>query len=52
MLYEGTSEIHELLQAGYALGTRHDTPLRRELPGFPFEGGREPGAAHRGDGRR
>jgi len=52
MLYEGTSEIHELLQAGYALGTRHDTPLRRELPGFPFESGREPGAAHRGDGRR
>ncbi len=37
MLYEGTSEIHELLQAGYALGTRHDTPLRRELPAFPHD---------------
>ncbi len=51
MLYEGTSEIHELLQAGYALGTRHDMPLRRELPAFPSERGREAGDPHFGNGR-
>lgn len=34
MLYEGTSEIHELIQAGYALGLRQDAALRRELPGY------------------
>jgi alkylation response protein AidB-like acyl-CoA dehydrogenase len=51
MLYEGTSEIHELLQAGYALGTRHDTPLRRELPPFPSERGGEAGDRHVGNGR-
>ena len=34
MLYEGTSEIHELMQAGYALGLRRDASLRRELPAF------------------
>jgi alkylation response protein AidB-like acyl-CoA dehydrogenase len=34
MIYEGTSEIHTLMQAGYALGLRHDTPLRCELPAF------------------
>jgi hypothetical protein len=37
MLYEGTSEIHELIQAGYALGTLRDTPLRLELPSYPFD---------------
>ncbi len=31
-IYEGTSEIHTLLQAGYALGYRSDRPLRCELP--------------------
>jgi alkylation response protein AidB-like acyl-CoA dehydrogenase len=34
ILYEGTSEIHQLMQAGYALGYRQDTPLRCELPRF------------------
>ena len=34
IIYEGTSEIHELLQAGYALGYRQDTPLRCELPAY------------------
>jgi alkylation response protein AidB-like acyl-CoA dehydrogenase len=34
MIYEGTSEIHALLQAGYALGYRQDAPLRCELPAF------------------
>jgi glutaryl-CoA dehydrogenase (non-decarboxylating) len=34
MIYEGSSEIQTLIQAGYALGTRKDKPLRRELPAF------------------
>ena len=35
IIYEGTSEIHQLMQAGYALGYRKDKPLRCELP--PYE---------------
>ena len=34
VIYEGTSEIHQLMQAGYALGYRVDTPLRCELPAY------------------
>jgi len=34
VIYEGTSEIHQLIQAGYALGLRKDTPLRKELPPY------------------
>lgn len=34
MIYEGTSEIHQLMQAGYALGTRKDASLRAELPAY------------------
>ena len=34
MIYEGTNEIHSLIQAGYALGTRKDRPLRKEMPEF------------------
>ncbi|HEX7619870.1 MAG TPA: acyl-CoA dehydrogenase family protein [Anaerolineales bacterium] len=34
VIYEGTSEIHQLLQAGYALGYRADTKLRCELPAY------------------
>lgn len=34
IIYEGTSEIHQLMQAGYALGYRKDAPLRCELPRF------------------
>jgi alkylation response protein AidB-like acyl-CoA dehydrogenase len=34
MIYEGTSEIHQLMQAGYALGTRKDAELRCELPAY------------------
>ena len=37
IIYEGTSEIHQLMQAGYALGYRKDAPLRCELPGFDPE---------------
>jgi alkylation response protein AidB-like acyl-CoA dehydrogenase len=34
IIYEGTSEIHQLMQAGYAFGTRQDKPLRCELPAY------------------
>jgi alkylation response protein AidB-like acyl-CoA dehydrogenase len=34
VVYEGTSEIHQLIQAGYALGYRQDAPLRCELPAY------------------
>lgn len=34
IIYEGTSEIHQLMQAGYALGMRRDKPLRCELPAY------------------
>lgn len=34
MIYEGSSEIQTLIQAGYALGTRKDKPLRCELPAY------------------
>ncbi len=37
MIYEGTREIMEVLQAQYALGYRKDKPLRRELPAWPFQ---------------
>jgi len=34
MIYEGSSEIQTLIQAGYALGERTDRPLRCELPAY------------------
>ncbi len=34
IIYEGTSEIHQLMQAGYALGYRKDGALRCELPAY------------------
>jgi glutaryl-CoA dehydrogenase (non-decarboxylating) len=33
-IYEGSSEIQVLIQAGYALGERVDKPLRCELPAY------------------
>ncbi len=36
MIYEGTKEIHTLLQAEYALGYREDRPLKKSLPKWPF----------------
>jgi glutaryl-CoA dehydrogenase (non-decarboxylating) len=36
VIYEGTSQIQELIQGEYALGLRQDRPLRRELPAWPF----------------
>jgi alkylation response protein AidB-like acyl-CoA dehydrogenase len=34
VIYEGSSEIHTLMQADYALGYRKDRPLRCELPAY------------------
>jgi alkylation response protein AidB-like acyl-CoA dehydrogenase len=34
IIYEGTSEIHQLMQGGYALEYRDDPSLRCELPAF------------------
>jgi alkylation response protein AidB-like acyl-CoA dehydrogenase len=34
IIYEGTSEIHQLMQAAYAIGERKDKPLRCELPAY------------------
>ena len=37
MIYEGTSEIHQLMQADYELEMRVDRPLRCELPAYDAE---------------
>lgn len=37
VIYEGTSEIHQLMQAGYALDYRVDRPIRCELPAYDPE---------------
>ena len=34
VIYEGTSQIHILMQAGYTLGVRRDKPIRCELPAY------------------
>jgi glutaryl-CoA dehydrogenase (non-decarboxylating) len=34
VIYEGTREIHKLMQADYALGFRQDKPRRVELPAY------------------
>jgi glutaryl-CoA dehydrogenase (non-decarboxylating) len=34
VIYEGTSQIHTLMQAEYALGNRNDKPMRCELPAY------------------
>ena len=41
VIYEGTREIHKLMQADYLLGYRADRPTRCELP--PTEGARDAG---------
>lgn len=41
MIYEGTNEIHSLIQAGYALGTRVDRALRKEMPAYEAEAWQE-----------
>jgi alkylation response protein AidB-like acyl-CoA dehydrogenase len=42
IIYEGTSEIHQLMQAGYALGYRDDPPLRKELPAYDADAWQNP----------
>lgn len=37
VIYEGTREIHTLMQADYVLGNRVDKELNRMLPAWPFE---------------
>jgi glutaryl-CoA dehydrogenase (non-decarboxylating) len=37
VIYEGTKEIQQIIQAEYALGYRHDGALRCELPGYTAE---------------
>ncbi|BCJ86848.1 butyryl-CoA dehydrogenase [Effusibacillus dendaii] len=37
VIYEGTREIHTIMQAEYALGYRKDKPLNKMLPKWPFE---------------
>jgi len=37
VIYEGTREIHTLMQADYVLGFRQDKPTRCELPPFGVE---------------
>jgi glutaryl-CoA dehydrogenase (non-decarboxylating) len=34
VIYEGTREIHKIMQADYVLGYRTDKPTRCELPPF------------------
>lgn len=36
VIYEGTREIHQLMQAEYELGYRADRPVRCPLPSWPF----------------
>ncbi len=37
VIYEGTREIHTLMQADYALGFREDRPARVRLPAWPVD---------------
>ncbi|MEH7348194.1 acyl-CoA dehydrogenase family protein [Gottfriedia acidiceleris] len=37
VIYEGTREIHTIMQAEYDLGYREDKVLRKMLPSWPFE---------------
>ncbi len=37
VIYEGTREIHTIMQAEYVLGYRQDKPLNNLLPSWPFD---------------
>ncbi|MEH7300149.1 acyl-CoA dehydrogenase family protein [Neobacillus drentensis] len=37
VIYEGTREIHTVMQAEYVLGYREDKPLSKSLPAWPFQ---------------
>jgi glutaryl-CoA dehydrogenase (non-decarboxylating) len=41
VIYEGTREIHTIMQAEYVLGYREDKPLNNMLPAWPYENERE-----------
>ncbi len=41
MIYEGTHEIHTIMQGEYALGYRSDKPLPVMLPSWPFSDAEE-----------
>ncbi len=41
VIYEGTREIHTIMQAEYMLGYRSDKPLSNNLPVWPFEQSKE-----------
>ncbi|XJZ28916.1 acyl-CoA dehydrogenase family protein [Bacillota bacterium Lsc_1132] len=41
VIYEGTREIHTIMQAEYVLGYREDKPLNQTLPAWPFESKKE-----------
>ena len=41
VIYEGTREIHKVMQADYLLGYRTDRPTRCELPAYAVEGHEE-----------
>ena len=40
VIYEGTREIHKVMQADYVLGYRTDRPTRCDLPPMPADGRR------------
>ena len=44
VIYEGTSQLHTLIQADYALGYREDRPLRCEP--WPAQGWERPSVSH------
>jgi glutaryl-CoA dehydrogenase (non-decarboxylating) len=37
VIYEGTREIHTIMQAEYVLGYRADKSLNKKLPAWPYE---------------
>ena len=41
IIYEGTREIHTIMQAEYVLGYREDKPLEKILPKWPFDDSKE-----------
>ena len=49
VIYEGTSQLHTLIQADYALGYREDRPLRCEP--WPAQGWERPGMTRPDTGR-
>jgi glutaryl-CoA dehydrogenase (non-decarboxylating) len=42
VIYEGTREIHTVMQGEYVLGYREDKPLSNSLPAWPFQETKQP----------